>query len=408
MKNNTVPASAKSTFNLVAVYENLLGRYWIPTGFFIFLSGFFWIPTQHNYKVVVSYASLLPSLLSMLTFRRWREWFKTPLVPLLFLYFAYMIVMAALRGADPVAFAQWSFYIVVFVFGISAQMRIEPATLHKILAAAVFAAAAAAIYAIVIDARSGLLWQAEYRLVGYATLYNPLKSGHLFGAFVVIGIWSGFVERRLRWLSWLAAAICTLTVLLTGSRAPCIALLVVSAWNIFGLCRGRERFFMLIKLTIIAVAAAFLFWHKLSERGMSLRPEVWNHAFSLSLKNFWFGVGLGSRLDIPMSVGGHLYDTHNVLLAVFYYGGIVGVLLFVLAFGASFSSAWQKRFSSPIFLLAASLQLYGLATLQFDGGSLIGRPTEYWILYWAPMALYLYAVFRDNKSSAINSSTKPI
>lgn len=389
------PASAKQTFNLVNAYENLFGRYWIPAGFLIFLTGLFWAPSAHNYKVIVSCMLLLPALLSAFAFRRWREWFfVTPVAPLLLLYMVYMIAISALRGAESIAFAQWSFYILVFLFGISTQLHIEQSTLCRGLAAAAIIAALAAVYAFFIDGRSGALWHPDYRLEGYAALYNPLKSGHLFGAFVVIGAWCGFVERRLRPLCWLAAGICFLAVLMTGSRSPCIALFAVAVWNIVGLSRGRRRLFALLKLAIFATAATAIFWQKLSERGLSLRPEVWSQALSLSLKHPVLGVGLGSNLDIPMSVGGDLYDTHNVFLAVFYYGGIIGLALFILAFGASFWGAWQRRQVSPLFLLAAALHLYGLSTLQFDGGSLLGRPTVYWILYWVPMALFLYGAYR--------------
>lgn len=391
-----MPASAeKPKSKIVACYEIVLDRYWIPLGFLIFLSGFFWAPSQHNYKVIVSYALLLPAFLSAITFRRWRDWFfATPVLPLLLLYMIYMVTMAALRGSEPIAFAQWSFYILVFLFGLSAQLRIAPNALIQLLATATTIAACAAVYTIAIDWHNGSLQQIDYRLVGYGALYNALKSGHLFGAFAVIGAWCAIAQRSLRTMGFITCATCLLAVLLTGSRAPCLAMLTVAAWNIFGFYRGRSRYLALLALAIVASILAAIFWHKLSERGLSLRPEVWSISLKLARAHPWFGAGLGSGLDIPMSIGDNLYDTHNVFIAVFYYGGAVGLLLFALTFIFCLLGAWRRRRQSPIFPLATALQLYGLATLQFDGGSLLGRPTEYWVLYWVPMALYYYAACR--------------
>lgn len=407
MGSNTEPVAVG--WRIYRLYERAITHWWMPAGLLIFLSGFFWAPSQHNHKIITNYATLLPALLSIFTFRQWRLWFfSTPLIALLLTYLCYMIIMSLTRGQETLAFAHWSFYILLFIFGISARMTISDLTLTRLLAAAAISAAAGGSYALLADLHSGLIWESEYRLIGYGALYNALKSGHLFGAFAVIAVWAGFVDARQRWLHWAAGAVCIFSTLMTGSRAPCIALFTVAVLAIVGNMRGRQRLLVLLLTTFAAAAITALFWQKLSERGMSLRPQIWIKAIVLSLQHPWLGAGLGSELNITVSIREaywkpllfrtEVLDTHNVFLAVFFYGGLIGLLFFIAAFGASFLGAWQQRNKSPLFLLAALLQLYGLTTLQFDGGSLIGRPTEYWVLYWLPMALFLHAVFKQRQS----------
>lgn len=383
--------------SIAARLDHWLCSYWLVFGFFVFLTGFFWLPSTHSYKVIIPGVLLVPALLSLLSPQRWRLARRHgALLLLVLLYLVYMCAIAFWRGQEDVdGTLKWSIYTAVFLFGIGFGMRIATSRLLQLLLIGAVVAAAAAVYAAAVDLRSGAFWDAEYRLTGYGTLYNPLRSGHLWGAFAALALWCVYCDVRLwnqRWPAWLAALLGVAAVLSSGSRAPMLALLAVVVWVVIADTHGRRRWLYLLLTAAGTMILGALFWHVLSKRGLSLRPDIWPHVLELCKAHPWFGVGLGHALEIRLPPDFVFYDTHNVFLAALYYGGAIGLVLFLAAFGAAFWWAWQRRAVSALCGMAAVLQLYGLVTLQFDGGSLISRPSEFWVLYWLPMALYLQAV----------------
>lgn len=371
--------------------DQLVCTYWIPFGLLVFLSGFFWAPSRHNFIVITYYALLLPALLGAFVPQRWRLLLTaTPIPVLTALFLVYMSANAFLqRGWDVDDFFKWSFFIVLFIFAIGCAQRLTEIGLGRVLALAALAAALGGCYAIYRDIQTQYFWSPEYRLLGYATLYNELRSGFLFGAFTTLAAWVAMQNEQPRWLRIAAGVItvvCFATTLLTGSRAPLVALLAVAVWlTVAG--RRWDRLF----LTLVAAAAiAFLAWDRLSERGVSLRPEIWQYVWDLCKQQPWFGDGLiRYPLEVPTSEGPK-YNTHNVFLTVLYYGGFVGLLQFVvLTFGNLYLS-WRDRLQSSVSLAAALLQLYALVALQFDGGNLLTRPADFWVLLWLPVALHLF------------------
>ncbi len=378
----------------LANLDRLICSYWLPAGFFIFLIAFFLAPNQHYYKIIVTDLLLLPALFASLTpSARLTALRQNPALILVVIYLFYMAANTFLRRTqDKAEFVQWGAYILLFLVAIGARMRITTQRLQQLLISAALVAAGAGLFTLSRDLHSGAFYHREYRLEGYGALYNPLRSGELFGAFSLIGAWAvlSINSKLMRGLAFSAAAICFITVLLTGSRSPLVALLAA------GLCatllekNRTRRLLWRVLLGAITSAVAILCWSELSARGTSLRPEIWWFVLRLCLQHLWFGVGLDAPLTIPVSVGvTFVNDPHNVFLAALFYGGIFGLLLFIAAFFTSGLLAWRMRHHSTLATLASMLQLYGLATLQFDGGCLISRPNDFWVLYWMPIALYL-------------------
>jgi len=373
-----------------------LFRYWLPFGFILLLIGLFLFPSGHNYKVALNYLLMVPALLACLAAPRWWPAVRRSgwLLAAILLYLSYMTGNALLQ--DPQAGAEfilWSIYIVIFLLAIGGCMEISPGQLSQLLWFAALVAAAAAAFAIGYDYHSGLLQDKKYRLIGYGALYNPLRSGHLFGAFAVVAFWCVLAppfQRWQRYLAGVAVSILLLAVLFTASRAPLLGLLGVAIWTALGMAPKRQRWGYVVAIGGIAALSFWLFGPKLLERGLSFRPEIWNEMLRIAGAHLWFGVGLGADLAVTASDGVTYSDSHNIFLAALYCGGVVGLLLFVSVFGAAFWMAWRARCDSSLLALAAPLQMFGIATLQFDGGSLIGRPTEFWILYWLPVVITIY------------------
>ncbi len=373
-------------------------NYWLPLGLFVLLSGFYWLPHSHYYKVLLPPILLFPSLIVLVLLRPsqlGRAQLAVLLPVLIYLLYMCLLALAKHQIDDAIATAKWDAYIAIFLVGAGLGMHINRPHLTLLLLSCAVIAAIAAIYALARDIQSGALFADGYRLIGYGSLYNPLRSGHLWGAFSVVAVWCALQKTLGSWqrrVAWLVAGVCAAATLLTGSRAPLLAMLAVALWAIIIDTQGARRNWLLLATTVLVSTFLALFWHSLSERGMSLRPELWHKAWRLSLEHPWLGVGFGHPLEMTASNGQLFYDTHNVFLAALYYGGAVGLLLFLIAFGGAFFRAWWERKHLPACYLAALLQLYGLVTLQFDGGCLISRPDEFWILFWLPMLLYLNAI----------------
>ncbi len=274
----------------------------------------------------------------------------------------------------------------------------------QLLWAAAMVAAMAAGYAIWCDTVSGIIHLPDYRLVGYGPLYNPLRSGHQFGAFLIILVWCvarAPIAQAQRWLAVFAAVVVFWALLLTDSRAPLIALAATALLAILGTATPRYRWHYLIALGVITSLSLTLFGTRLTERGLSLRPELWQLALAQIGAHPWLGIGLGADFVATASNGETYLDTHNVFLAVLYNGGAVGLLFFLGLLGMAFHTAWRERNRLPLCLLAVCLQVFGIATLQFDGGCLISRPNEFWVLYWLPIALTLYARRQSQGNKAL-------
>lgn len=375
--------------------DTFICRYWFPFGLAVFLTGFFWAPSRHNLIVISNFVLLLPALLSAFSRNRWRTLLATTPLPLMTaLFLAYMSVGSLLlKGSEFLDYFKWSLYIVLFIYAVGASMQLTEAELERLLALCAAVAAGAGCYAIYRDIQQGTFWLYDYRLMGYGTLYNQLRSGYLFAAFATIAAWFATRPAQPRWARTLAiacACICLLTTLLTGSRAPLLGLLTAAVW----LLVSRRRWDWLFLVLVASTAISFLAWDRLSERGVSLRPEIWRYVWDLCLQQPWFGDGLvRSSLEVPTSEGPK-YNTHNIFLTVLYYGGVVGLVQFLAIVGTTFYLSWRDRRNSSLSLLAALLQLYSVVALQFDGANLITRPADFWVLLWLPIGLHVYGRMR--------------
>jgi O-antigen ligase len=383
---------AKNPRSLIWRVETFLCSYWLPVGFFVLMSGLFAAPNAHVYKVWMPYVLLLPCLLCMLTFRGYGALLRQyPALGLVTLYLLYWVFNA--RGSEDGAleYLHWSIYIFVFLFGVGVCMRISVPRFNQLLAAVCVFAGAAALYAIARDAPLIFVRDTEYRLTGYGTLYNPLRSGNLWGCFALMAFWCGFVLTRLRWMMWIASAICFAAIVFTGSRSPLLALAAVALLVVFSDLKKQKQMLALALVVLAGGVTLALFWGSLSVRGWSLRPQIWWQALQYCRAHIWLGAGIGNELQVQLSSGKIYYDTHNVFLATLYYGGFAGLILFLSVFVGSFWLSWRRRKNHALYYLAAILQLYGLVALQFDGGILLGRPSDFWMFYWMPIAIALYA-----------------
>lgn len=387
-------ATGITTSKMLTRYHAVVGRYWLPCGLLVLLTGLFWLPERHNYKVVLNTLLILPSLLVLIHPAPWaRARQHRLLLSALLLYLGYFVTMPLVLGQpDATAYLKATVMILVFVTGAGLGMTLRPKRLQWLLQLSIWPAVVAALYALWQDREIMQALGERYRLTGHGAMYNPLRSGHLFGFFTIVATWSAWQQRfHPPWLAaqGLAALTCLTAVVLTGSRAPLLALTCVAVIMTVLAAPRHWRSWLLLALAMAASVILLGFNDRLLLRGLSYRPDIWMEVLHLSTTNLWLGAGLGEALQINLIDGVTWTDPHNVFLAALYRGGLVGLALFLLLFGTALAKQYRHRTASPLIQLALALQLFGLLTLQFDGGSLIGRPTEFWHLYWVPIVLLL-------------------
>lgn len=372
------------------LFERIVCRYWLAFGLLIFLIGFFIAPSQHHYKLLATDLLLLPALLAVFAPKHWvKLWRNCRAIALIGLYLLYFTLNELHHQTEDAAeYIQWSIYLLLFLFALSSRLIVTEHRLGQLLLIATLAAAAAALFAIAYDLKTGIFRQPDYRLIGYGALYNPLRSAEVFGAFAVIGIsLSIHIESATaRTFAFGAAIICFIATVFTGSRSPLLGQLAVGLYVIAFQIDHRQRLRWILTISAICVFVLAVFWQELSTRGTSLRPEIWSYVWQLCQQHPWLGQGLNHRAEIPTSSGAIFTDTHNLFLNALYAGGVIGFALLVAVFGTFGHLAWQRR-HLMLCNLAISLLIYSFITLQFDGGSLLGRPGEFWLLLWLPIAL---------------------
>jgi O-antigen ligase len=373
-------------------YDSLLCEKMLPLGLVVLLSGFFWAPTGHNHKVMVAVLLLLPCLLSLLDRTLWRDllW-RTPLLWMTIAFLVYMsLASLVLTGAKGLEFSRWSALITLFLVGVGLRMRIAPQRLVQLFMVCGTAAAVAGMYAVYrdVDAKIFLTW--HYRLEGYGALYNALRSGMLFGAFAAIMLWCACSSYIVSWQRVVAAVIalfCLAAMVLTGSRAPMLALVLIG----IALAVTYRRWYFVALIIAGAAAVTALLWDHLFDRGTSFRAEIWPQVWQRYIEAPIFGVGLQRSPLLVITSDGPAHNEHNLFLALLRQGGLIGFLLYLNVAIRVLVQGWRARSQCHLALLAAVLQAYALIALQVDGIRVISRPADVWVVMWLPIALLLFS-----------------
>jgi O-antigen ligase len=123
-------------------------------------------------------------------------------------------------------------------------------------------------------------------------------------------------------------------------------------------------------------------------RGDSFRAEIWAATLERILEGGpWFGVGI--LTDDEVQVGEQLMlHPHNLYLAVFYQGGLVGLALFVGLLLATFSTLF-RHYQDQDAKLALGVLGIAVPAYMLDGFELIDKVGSTWFLIWLPVAVAL-------------------
>lgn len=382
-----------------------LGALWrsrvIPIALLVFLTAPFWVSSRAALKTVTYILVLLPALPLLLDIKyMMRSVSRCPLALLLGFFLLYMAASSwwAVAPATDIDYFKVMFMVglLLYAFGLNLQLDQQRFWLFLLVAAG-----ACAIGSIVSLANAEKLLD-NGRLIAYNIGINPLLSGNLYAAYLLFLVgWLGSGPASLK-RCVAAAAIATPIlwfVIATGSRSPLLGLLFALAVIALVAAERRARY-LACAVVAIGPLLVLVMPELLLERGLSLRPEIWRGALAMTLDDFWFGHGAGSPFAMLVtSVGIEVYDTHNIFIAILYYGGVTAGLLWVVIF---FTLAWQlvQRRSSWLAIWVLGYMVYGATTLTFEGSGLLSRPNEFWYQLWLPIALALFVVSRSDSPAA--------
>jgi len=381
--------------------EMFLINYWLPLGFFILLTGFFWLPERSLYSRLYYAFYIFPLVIIIFTNgKEALKLFKDPIVKTLLALSVLVIVSFFWSQTDNdfVSVAKRPFYIIGFFLGCNylfAKYNRSYLAKHIMHIAAV-AVVLFCIYNLFIFYSSS-----QHRLVGSGAFMNPLLTSHVIGMFAAFWLALCVQGEKFAPINMMALLVMLAAVVATGSRTPLLGLGVCSIWLLV-VWRHKVTVFMVGSLGIGALASLVFIPEIFTTRGLSHRIEIWEESIRQIMAKPLLGLGYSSPLSIPVSsIKRVFYDPHNIELAVALELGIIGLFLWLLMYFFAIKRCIDLREHSE-FLPASVMLMYGLGAGITEGSNYFSRPNESWFLIWIPLALVVsfsadYCKFMDQQ-----------
>lgn len=145
----------------------------------------------------------------------------------------------------------------------------------------------------------------------------------------------------------------------------------------------QRKCYKAVVYSILSVVLAFLFFYFGVDRfssGRYPRLDIW--LFSLNKVvdecSLVYGCGLGHDFDINVS-GRHYAQHHSLVFSQFFYGGVLGFLIFVILI---LRTLWVlfKRKSSWL-----GVFVFSLIVLMTNRHEIISNPDFVWVMLWLPL-----------------------
>jgi O-antigen ligase len=366
--------------------EILLVNYWLPLGFFILLTGFFWLPERSLYSRLYYAFYIFPLVIIIFTNgKEALKLFKDPIVKTL-LAFSVLIIVSFFwshTDHDFVSVAKRPFYIIGLFIGCNYLFAKYN---RSYLAKHIMYIAAVAVVLFCIYNLFNFHSTSIHRMVGSGVFINPLLTSHVLGMFAAFWLALSVQQKKISPINIIALLVMLAAVIATGSRTPLLGLAVCSVWMIL-IWRHKVTVFVVGSLGVGALASLLFNPDIFMARGLSHRIEIWNESIGQIISKPLLGLGYGSPLSIPVSsIKRIFYDPHNIELAVALELGMIGLFLWLLMYFFAIKRCIYLR-GYPEFLPASAMLIYGLGAGITEGSNYFSRPNESWFLIWIPLAL---------------------
>lgn len=382
-----IPAMDAPASRAVAPWVRQLlfaGVAWLVVGMAVMPAGPSYNPGK-AYQYVLGLTLYLPALL-LLVMRPacGRELWRQPLMPWTFALLGWSLLSLLWsqvpRHADEAGHSlSILFFLVAWQQGVALSVeRIRSLLLGMSLVLAMVAAAA-------------LTWsflhpEIDGRVSGFGVMDNPnLAAGAMGAALIWLWPWR-FPPGVLRTVKWLSIAVLALFMVLSYTRSGWGALL--AGFLALALCRGGRKAWISVGVTLLlALVVVLLNLPLLLQRGLSMRPQIFEQAWALFTQHPLRGLGIGSAFRFE--VGGEVFThAHNLFSQLAIELGLVGLLLWTGIWLALGWRAWRYRHTT-LGQLVLGLWVFGTVAVQFDQPHLIDSARPGWLLTWLPLALSL-------------------
>jgi len=379
-----------------ARWAGWLQEYVLPTGLLVLLTGMLWAAERPEYHTLFYSLVAFPAFLLLFHQRdALTALLRSPIFLGFLAFSAYVMLSIAWSDTDKSvgSMLKRPLYIALLFLAATQLALSNPLRLSNVVRLATAVASIGGLLALFLFFNSD-----ESRLDGYRALSNPILTAHVFGFFLAITISTLIIEGvgRRPWRVF-ALLVFIAAILATGSRGGLAAgsAAVVTASALWPNRRGAVACAILVvgTLAIVLVAPEVI-----TQRGLSLRPQIWEQALSEIRQRPWLGYGYDSyiMLTVP-GVTERFPDTHNMLLAVLRQEGIIGLALWLGMHFAAAWSAWRYRRHPAVVVCAVALASGFTASLT-EGISYLSRPKEHWFLIWIPLSLLAAACIEARRN----------
>lgn len=386
--------------------KGFIERYWLGFGLFALISGMYLFPSRNAYKTGF-YLSLLLPVLVLLAWGGWRR------LPALFqastwvwvAVYSYFVLSSAWGNPGEVlTYAKHAAMTLLAALGIfwvyADQTRFDRICMAAIVVVAAVAALWLVDYYLLLDHAFSTRFMVGavdylqlYDSEDYGTFHNPLLLSHTLVFFVALAIQQFFrrsgQQRSYRGALLLCSVPLILLLILAQTRSAWGTAAAVLTFNLLWYWRGRGVL-VLLALAVIAGVGFLLGEDVVLRRGLSYRPEIWQQSLSMIMDSAIWGRGMGAELSIYLeSADRTFYDAHNFLLESFYFGGLIGLGLWLIFLA---SVAWDGiRCRADMGWVVSWLLVFVVGGMA-DGAGMLDRPNERWFHIVLPLIFVLCAV----------------
>lgn len=376
---------------------------WQALCYLLFVSGFFFIPSSKWHNNLYYALVLLPALLQI-TAIPWRNLWQSSV-------YRFSILLLTYLGLSFLWSEHWTLdglrdqimhwiYVVIFLSLTIHLLQVHKTFLVRLYQWLATSAAITGVIAILL-----FYWDHAFpteRLSHFSRLDNAILAATLYGMVLLI-IGYALLRQTTGWLKgWFvfAALLSLVYIVLSQSRGPLIALVMTLALSIL-LRRDRLSLAILV-LPILLYLGVFgldldALWQVLGRHGIdSYRFVIWQQVLPEIAQAPWFGHGILYQSDYATGMGQTVPHAHNLLLAIWLYGGVIAVwLLSILVLLCLQQGVAQWRQYSDFTLLA--LLVFAILCLFTDGYQVLTNPRPIWLYFWVPVALASYYELRSKR-----------
>lgn len=394
------------------VSSGLVGRGWtaimlmaMSLGLFIQITGKVWFLSGSGRNGQIYVWLLLPALIYCLNCLI-RNRFRLALSYLPWLAFLAWVALSALWATDSetsvLSLMKRGIFIALYLFAIYLLVNHAEEKFRRVLLMSIIVVAVSALASLVYQyGVLGKPWgYRAYRIdrLGFSNVANygwPVAAGIFHGAIATWALALALDKKNGfgRVSFWFAAfAILSLYVIMTGTRGAWIALAGSSMLAVI-LQRPQLAKPILSISVLLMVAGAFLKWGAIVEevggRQFSGRGGIWAYFFDVMSGHWIIGYGVGTPFEYiwpnKISTSPH---AHSLYLQQIYDSGLIALGLLCLGLFVVISRAWGMR-DNPWVRLALPALLFALISMLTDVERIFTRPSDYWTVFWLPVAVLL-------------------